>query len=100
MAGRTKTSGLARKRQKILRPAARTADPGKPTAGIAAVEVLLHDVRDDRPEIAVGLLETLVFRDESLEMMEEHPVEDRAFRMARAIDSRHIRESRSRNAPG
>lgn len=37
---------------------------------------------------------------EPVERMEEHPAENRAFRMARAVDSRHIRESRSRNAPG
>jgi hypothetical protein len=32
--------------------------------------------------------------------MEEHPVEDRAFRMARAIDSRHIGKADSRSVPG
>jgi len=33
-------------------------------------------------------------------MMEEHPVENRLLRMARVIDSRHIEEEESRNAPG
>jgi hypothetical protein len=35
-------------------------------------------------------LETLlIFRDESLEMMEQYPVEDRQLRMPGPIDSRH-----------
>jgi hypothetical protein len=55
---------------------------------------------DDRTEIAVRFLETLVFRDEALKMMEKHPVENRAFRMTRAVDSRHIRESRSKMLQG
>ena len=85
----------------MLCPAARTADPGEPAAGIAAVKILLDGVLDDRTEIAVRLLETLlVLRDEALKMMEEHPVENRAFRMARAVDSRHIQDKRSRNGPG
>jgi hypothetical protein len=32
--------------------------------------------------------------------MEQHPVEGRALRMARAIDSRHIGKADSRNMPG
>jgi hypothetical protein len=73
---------------------------GEPTARIAAVKILLHDVLDDRPEIAVCLLETfLVFRDEALEMMEKHPVEDGPLRMSRAIDSRHGGRKASRNGP-
>ena len=32
----------------------------------------------------------LVFRQEALKIMEQHPVEDRVLRMARAVDSRHI----------
>ena len=51
----------------MLRPAARTADPGERAAGIAAVKIILDDVLDDRTEIAVRLLETLLrFRDEAL----------------------------------
>jgi len=60
----------------MFRPAARTADPSKPTARIAAVEVLLDDVLDDRPEVAVSLLEAFVFRDKPLKMMEEYPIEN------------------------
>ena len=88
---RTEPPGLAGKHQKMLRPAVPTADPGEPAARIAAVEILLDDLLDDGTEIAVRLLETLlVLRDETLEMMEQHPVEDGAFRMARTVDSRHI----------
>ena len=85
----------------MLRMAVRTADSGKPAAGVAAVEIALDDVLDDGPEEAVLLLETpLVLRQEPVEVMEEHPVENGAFRMARAVDSRHIGNDVSRNAPG
>ncbi len=58
-------------------------------------------VLDDRPEEAVFPLKTpLIFGDEPLEMMEKHPVENGAFRMARAVDSRHIGNEVSRNGPG
>jgi hypothetical protein len=33
-------------------------------------------------------------------MVEEHPVEDRAFLMARTIDSRHIGNADSKSVPG
>jgi hypothetical protein len=57
----------------------------------AVVEVALDDLLDDRPEIPVLFLEApLVFAQESLEMMEDNPVENRAFRMSKAIDFRHI----------
>jgi hypothetical protein len=101
MTGGTEPPGLAGKHQKMLRPAVRTADAGKPAAGIAAVQILLHDILDDRTEIAVRLLETLlVLPDEALKMMEQHPVENRALRMTRTVDSWHIGEEESRNAPG
>jgi len=85
----------------MFRPAAWTPDPGKSTAGIAAVKIFFDDILDDRPEITIVPLEpALVFRDEPLEMMKKHPVENGAFRMARAVDSRHIGDEVSRNAPG
>jgi hypothetical protein len=31
--------------------------------------------------------------------MEQHPIEDRALRMARAVDSRHIGKADSRSVP-
>jgi len=68
-------------------------------ARIAAVKILLDDVLDDRPEVAVGLLETLVFRDKPLKMMEEHPIENGPLRTSRTIDSRHSGRKASRNGP-
>lgn len=80
----------------MLGPAARTADPVESAAWIAAVKILLDDVLDDRTEIAVRLIETLlVLRDEALKMMEQHPVENGPLRMTRTIDARHIQDKRS-----
>jgi len=101
MARRAKPSGFAGKHQKMFRPAAWTPDPGKSAAGIAAVKIFFDDILDDRPEITIVPLEAaLVFGDEPLEMMEKHPVENGAFRMTRTVDSRHIGNEVSRNAPG
>jgi hypothetical protein len=101
MARWAKPSGLAGKHQKMFRPAAWAPDPGESAAGIAAVKIALDDVLDDRPEETIVPLEpALVFGDEPLEMMEKHPVENGPFRMTRAIDSRHIGNDVSRNAPG
>lgn len=56
----------------MFRPAARTADPGEPAAGIAAVEKALHDFFDDRTEIAVLPLETVfIFEQVLLAAVEE-----------------------------
>jgi hypothetical protein len=41
----------------------------------------------------------LVFDDEPLGMVEQHAVEDHAFRMARMVDSRHIGNPLSRIVP-
>jgi len=85
----------------MFRPAARTPDPGKPAAGVAAVEVALDDILDDRTEVAIFALKTpLIFRDKPLEMMKKHPVENGAFRMTRTVDSRHIGDEESRIGPG
>ena len=44
-----------------------------------------------RPEIPIFPLEPLlVYGDETVEVEEQHPIEDRALRMARAVDSQHI----------
>jgi hypothetical protein len=56
---------------------------------------------DDRSEEAVFPRKTsLIFRDEPLKMMKKHSVENVLFRMTRAVDSRHIGNEISRNAPG
>jgi len=97
---RDRSPASYRKSQQMFRPAVRTTDPGESALRIAAVKILLHDVLDDRPEVAVLPLETvLVLGEKPVEMMEEHPIENRAFRMSRTVDFRHIREKRSRNAP-
>jgi hypothetical protein len=56
--------------------------------------------RQNRPEIPILLLEpALVLPQEALKIMEQNPAEDRALRMARAIDSRHIGNADSKNVP-
>jgi hypothetical protein len=46
------------------------ADPGKVSARIAAVQITLHDLQDDRPQVTVLLLNTApILRDKPLEMM-------------------------------
>jgi hypothetical protein len=80
--------------------AVRAADPGETGARIAAVDVALDDLPDHRPEMAVLLLKAaLVDRQEPVEVMEQDPVEDRALRMARTVDSRHIGRADSRSVP-
>jgi hypothetical protein len=50
--------------------AVRTADAGKATARVAAVQVALHDFLDDRAEEAIFLLKTsLILRQETVEVM-------------------------------
>jgi hypothetical protein len=101
VAGRAKAPSFTGKRQEMLHPAAGTADPGEPATGIAAIQVFFNDFPDDRPEIAVRPLKTLlVFRDEALKVIEEYPVENGSLRLARTVDSRHDREDESRNRPG
>jgi hypothetical protein len=51
------------------------------------------DPVDDRLEAA------LIFGQEAFGMMEDHPVQDRALRMARTIDSRHIGGTDSKIVP-
>jgi hypothetical protein len=56
---------------------------------------------DDRPEIAVFPLEArLIFDEEPLEVVKQHPVEDGPLRMARTVDSRHIGKADSKSVPG
>ena len=81
----------------MLVPTVGTADAGKPAAGIAAVKIALDDFLDDRPEEAALLLEAmLILREEALEVMKEHSVEDSPLRMPRTIHS-HDGRMASRN---
>jgi hypothetical protein len=100
MTGGTEPPGLVGKHQKMFRPAAWAPDPGKPAAGIAAIEIFFDNILDDRPEIPIFPLKTaLVFRDESFKIMKEHPIEDCLLRMTRAIYSCHSRNVKSRIEP-
>jgi len=100
VARRTEAARLTGKRQQMFRPAAWAADPGESAAGIAAVEVFFDHLFDDRTEEAIFALKTLIiFRDKPLEMMKKHPIEDRAFRMTSTVDSPHIGNKDSKNAP-
>jgi hypothetical protein len=100
VARRAEAAGLTRERQQVFRPAVRTPDPDKPRSRIAAVKVALDHLFDDRPKIPVLPLEaSLVFGQEPLKMIENHPVEHRALRMARTIDSRHIGNADIKNMP-
>jgi hypothetical protein len=68
--------------------AVRAADPGEARARVAAIEIALYGLLDDRPEMTVLLLKTaIVDRQEPVEVMEQDPIEDLTLRMARTIDS-------------
>jgi len=80
--------------------AIRAADPGEVGARIATVEIALDDLLDDRPEMTILLLKAaLVDCQEPVEVMEQHPIEDRALRMTRTIDPLHIGATDSRSEP-
>jgi hypothetical protein len=74
---------------------------GRLPAPAIADSPLLFIQGKDRPEIPIFLLEpALVFPQEALKIIDQHPVEDRPFRMARAVDSRHIGRAVSKSMPG
>jgi hypothetical protein len=78
----------------------RTADAGEPAARVARVEIALDHFLDSRPEEAVLLLEAgPVLREEPVEIMKKHAVEDGALGMPRAIDSGPDGRVASRNGP-
>jgi len=52
---REEPPALVRKHQKMLSPAARTADSGESATGMAAVKILLDEVLDDRTDITIDL---------------------------------------------
>jgi hypothetical protein len=55
---------------------------------------------DDRPEVAVLLLETaLILRQESVEIVKENAVEDGALGMPGTIHARYGGKKASRNGP-
>ena len=60
MARWTESAGLAGKHQETLLPTVGTPDAGKAAHRIAAVEIALDNILDDRPEISILLLETIL----------------------------------------
>ncbi len=96
MTRRAEPACLAGKHQQALFPAVGTPDAGKATHGIAAVEILLDHLLDHRAEVPVLSLETiLIFPEEPLEIIKEHAVKHRVFRMTLAIDPCHGRGDNS-----
>jgi len=92
MAGWTKSACLAGKHQQPLFPTVGTPDAGKAAHRIAAVQILLDHILDYRAEVPVLLLKTiLIFPKEQLEIIEEHPIKHRVFRMALSVDPCHGR---------
>jgi hypothetical protein len=88
VAGRAEASGPTGETKKKFSLAGGTTNPGKTTLGIAAVKKAVDDFLDDRPEIAICLLETLlVLLQEAFEMIEQYPVENGPLWMTDAIDS-------------
>jgi hypothetical protein len=129
MTGGTEPPGLAGKHQKMLRPAVRTADAGKPAPGVAAVQTSLRGAKrrsnlmhwrymmrsprslrslvmafghflDDRTEEPIVLLEAaLIPGQELVEGIKQHRAEDSPLRTPRTIDFRHAGRMASRNGP-
>jgi hypothetical protein len=59
--------GAAGKHKKPLLPTVGTSDAGEPAAGIAAVEIALDHLLDDRPEVAVLLLKAALILGQEFE---------------------------------
>jgi hypothetical protein len=82
--------GAAREHDEALLGAVGTPDSSEPAARVAAVKIPLDHLLDYRPEEPILPLETtLILRQEPVEMMEKHPVENGPLRMSRVIDSGH-----------
>ena len=100
VAGGAEAAGAAGEHQEPLLGTVRTTDAGKPAARVAALEVALDHLLDDRSKKAVLFLETaLIVRQEAVKIVKEHPVQDGAFRISRTIHSGHDGRMASRNGP-
>jgi len=92
--------GPAREHDEPFLGAVGTPDAGESAFRVAAIKIALDHRLDDRPKKTVRPLEAaLIFRQEALEIMKKHPVEDRALRMPGTIDSRHGGRKASRTGP-
>jgi hypothetical protein len=71
------------------------------SAFLSAVELSLYDLFYDLSKVAELLLEAaLVFGQELVEVIKQHPIEDSLLGLAREVDSRHIGKKEARIGPG
>ena len=83
-------SGLTGEGKKILAAACGAANPCKPAHGIGAVEVALHHLPHDWPEVSVLAPEQrFIPGEEGIEMGGEYAVEHGAFRMPLPVYACH-----------
>ena len=100
MTRRAESASLTGKHQQPLLSAVGTPDAGKPAHRIAAVQILVDNLLDDRPEIPVFLLKTfLIFSKKPLEIMKKHTIEHCMFRMTLTVNPCHGRDIDSRIKP-
>ena len=86
MTRRAESPGPAREHDQPLFGAVRAPDAGEPAARVAAIEVTLDDLLDDRSEKTVLLLKAaLILGQETVETMKKHPLECRPLRMPGTI---------------
>jgi hypothetical protein len=98
MTGGVESATVAGEVEEKFRTTVRTANPGKPAAWVAAVEIALDHLFDDGSEEAVPLIETmLIFGQELVEVTKQHPKEDSLLGLARAVDSRYIGKKEARS---
>jgi len=71
VAGGAEASGAAGEHQEPFFPTVGTADAGEPATGVAAIEVAVYHLLDNRPQVAVLSLEAvLILREEPVKVME------------------------------
>jgi len=97
----TETSGLAAEAQELLFPTVRTPDASETTHRVAAVQIPLHHLLDNRTKIAILSLKTvLILQEKSIKVMKKHSIENTTFRMTLVINPCHGSRDDSRNGPG
>ena len=83
MARRAESAAATGEVEEKFRTTVRTANPGKPAAWVAAVQIFSDHLFDDGSEEAVLSFEAaLILRQELIEAVEQHTVEDGAFWMS------------------
>jgi hypothetical protein len=100
MARRAESAAATGEVEEKFRTTVRTANPDKPAAWVAAVQIFFDHLFDDGSEEAVLPLESaLILGQELIEVVEQHPVEDSPLGMSRTVKSCHSRSFSSRNRP-